>query len=59
MDAARYAALFLTDAREHLAEVDDALLALEREEARSEAAISRSTPRVLGFAQISPNVGFP
>jgi len=38
MDAARYAALFLTDAREHLAEVDDALLALEREGARSEAS---------------------
>ncbi|WP_309670996.1 chemotaxis protein CheA [Gemmatimonas sp.] len=30
MDAARYAALFLSESREHLTEVDDALLALER-----------------------------
>ena len=33
MDAARYAALFLSESREHLTEVDDALLALEREHA--------------------------
>ncbi len=31
-DTARYAALFLTEAREHLTEVDDALLSLEREQ---------------------------
>lgn len=31
MDAARYAALFLSESREHLTEVDDALLALERD----------------------------
>jgi len=33
MDAARYAALFLSESREHLTEVDDALLALERDHA--------------------------
>lgn len=35
MDAARYAALFLSESREHLTEVDDALLALEREPANA------------------------
>lgn len=33
MDTARYAALFLSESREHLTEVDDALLALERDHA--------------------------
>ena len=35
MDAARYAALFLSESREHLTEVDDALLALERDHANA------------------------
>jgi len=38
MDAARYAALFLSESREHLTEVDDALLALERDAAHANAA---------------------
>jgi two-component system, chemotaxis family, sensor kinase CheA len=42
MDAARYAALFLNEAREHLAEVDDALLALERDDASPEASTLRA-----------------
>lgn len=33
MDVAQYAALFLSESREHLTEVDDALLALERDHA--------------------------
>ena len=35
MDAARYAALFLSESREHLTEIDDALLALERDHANA------------------------
>lgn len=38
MDAARYAALFLSESREHLTEVDDALLALERDHANASIA---------------------
>ncbi|WP_373062091.1 chemotaxis protein CheW [Gemmatimonas sp.] len=38
MDAARYATLFLSESREHLTEVDDALLALERDAAHANAA---------------------
>ncbi len=38
MDAARYAALFLSESREHLTEVDDALLALERAHANPSMA---------------------
>ena len=38
MDAARYAALFLSESREHLTEVDDALLALERDHADASVA---------------------
>jgi len=37
MDAARYAALFLSESREHLTEVDDALLALERDSTHAHA----------------------
>lgn len=38
MDAARYAALFLSESREHLTEVDDALLALERDRGTMDTA---------------------
>ena len=38
MDAAQYAALFLSESREHLTEVDDALLALERDHANAHSA---------------------
>ncbi len=40
MDASRYAALFLSESREHLTEVDDALLALERDHANTQVAES-------------------
>lgn len=40
MDMARYAALFLSEAREHLTEVDHALLALERDGMQAEPAVA-------------------
>lgn len=44
MDAARYAALFQAEAREHLAELDAALLALESEAERGVREGQASTP---------------
>lgn len=40
MDAARYAALFLSESREHLTEIDDALLALERDHANANVEVA-------------------
>lgn len=51
MDLARYAELFRTESREHLAEIDTALLALERDaDAAQIAVLFRSTHTIKGMA---------
>ena len=47
MDAARYAALFLSESREHLTEIDDALLALERDHANANANVEAAATGAL------------
>ncbi|MBC8088975.1 MAG: chemotaxis protein CheA [Phycisphaerae bacterium] len=51
MDLARYAELFRTESREHLAEIDTALPALERDEDTAQIAVLfRSTHTIKGMA---------
>lgn len=51
MDLARYAELFRTESREHLAEIDTALLALERDgDSAQVAVLFRSTHTIKGMA---------
>ena len=51
MDLAKYAELFRTESREHLAEIDTALLSLERDgDAAHIAVLFRSTHTIKGMA---------
>ena len=51
MDLARYADLFRTESREHLAEIDAALLALERDgDVAGVTVLFRSTHTIKGMA---------
>jgi two-component system chemotaxis sensor kinase CheA len=64
VDAAEYAQLFLTESREHVTAVNQALLELERGPSRPEAAgavdaIFRAVHTIKGMAGAMPNSPMP